>query len=237
MKRLIFSTIIFVLIQSFVIFIWTFLNPNFFLKGFLISSWVIYVPVISLVFTILFNIIMRKSYLIVLLILMPICSLYLFTIVEPYFINLDHRKTDYEFFLNDKQSGEPRFYYFVSTAHSNDRNLENKLIKVINDEIPEDYVLMRLQPDNDEPIVWVEVLKPSLLMGSLSKFAYYDIKTNKLSNFVTEQQVSKVLKKHGEKVYHFERKEKIISSVFINDITGKVNILKVIKSDGKLILK
>ena len=35
----------------------------------------------------------------------------------------------------------------------------------------------------------------------------------------------------------FERKEEIISSVFINDITGEVNILKVIKSDGKLILK
>jgi len=127
---------------------------------------------------------------------------------QPYFINLDHRKTDYEFFLNDKQTGQPSFHYFVSTAHSNDRNLENKLIKIINDEIPEDFVLSRLQTDNDEPIVWIEVLKPSLLMGSLSKFAYYDIKTNKLSNFVTEQHVSKVLKKHGERGYHFREKRR-----------------------------
>ncbi|MFC3750101.1 hypothetical protein [Paenibacillus sp. GCM10012306] len=238
MKKIIISILIFVLLQSSAIFAWAFLDPKFFVEGFPISSWGIYVPIMSLVFTIIFMIVMRNRSFTTLLILVPIFSFYMFGTVEPYFINLDHRKTDYEFYLNTKRSGEPSSYYFVSTSKSNyfDQNLEKKLIKKINDDIPENFVVSRVQTDSEEPIVWIEVLKPSFLMGSLSEFAYFDIETNRLSNFVTEQQVSKALKKYGVNVYHFDRKETIISNVFINDIKGEVNILKIIKSDGKLIL-
>lgn len=152
---------------------------------------------------------MRKRILIILLILIPILSFYLFSIVEPYFINLDQRKSNYESSLYNKQSGQSSVQYFVSTSHPNDRNVENKLIITINDEIPKDFVLSRLQTDNDEPIVWFEVLKPSLLMGSLSRFAYYDIKTNKISNFITEQQVSKVLKNMVKKCIISKEKKKL----------------------------
>lgn len=238
MKRLVIYTCIFVLLQSSIIFIWIFLNPKPFLEGLLIPAGAFYVPIISLVFTIIFVIIMRKKVLIPYIFLIPIFTIYLFGFVEPYFKYIVHRETDYEFFLSIKyteHSGYPRFEPTVGSNYY-DPQIEEKLMNSIKNEIPKDFVLSRLQADRDEPIIWVEVAKPSFLMGSLSEFAYYDTQINKLSNFVTEQQISKVLKKHGEKVYHFDKKERKISTVIKNDIKGEANLVKVIKIDGQLIL-
>lgn len=158
----------------------------------------------------------------------------------PYYYYLDYRRTEYKYLLSTKYF-VPKGYNVFDPLSRSTQNFspesENKLTSLLNKHISKEQVISRLQLDEVEPIVWIEVIKPSLFVGSTSEFAFYNIQDEKLSNFITESDISNALVKHGYRRVYFSKKDAAIYSIFIKDIKNEKNKVNIMKSNETLIIE
>lgn len=212
-----------------------------FVDGLIVTSAMLYAPIGSLAFAgIIITLVREKKSQLHLLFLLPLCSIFLIAQLQPYYKYLDHRKTEYEDLLSTKYSvrkGYNDFYPVWRSTKNLSPESENKLTSLLNKHMSKEQVISRLQLDEVEPIVWIEVLNPSLFVGSTSEFAFYNIQDEKLSNFISESDILNALLKHGYNRVYFSKKDDVIYSIFINEIKNEKNKVNIIKSNEKLIIE
>ncbi|MBY9077000.1 hypothetical protein [Paenibacillus sp. CGMCC 1.18879] len=241
MKNKVIITLISLLIQTLVIVILIIIDPTPFVDGFIVTSGLLFAPIASMAYAgIIIILVKKKKSQMHLLVVLPICSILLISQLQPYYTYLDHRRSEYTYLLSIKYSDRKGYNVFDPISISNQNfgpEDEIELTTLLNNHISKKQVISRLQLDENEPIVWIEILKPSLFKGSSSEFAFYNIQNKTFSNFISDIDVFKVLIKHGYSRVNFFKRDAAIYKVFINDINNKKNEVIIVKSNDKLIIK